>query len=184
MRGEQFNDYDDQNDSKIVDHPTAEVDSGKGEKHVTSSLLHHNDSNMIISNELESANRGADSVLPAYSRFSPLWVRVASRHNKLASLADLDVSSSYPSLTLRRDTLIRKKSTSDPSDQNDSDPSRVLSLDCTEYGSVGRFVPVGESSNCKVIPVVVDSVSAPWLSVWSTCHIFKGNYLVLKSFQR
>ena len=148
--------------------------------------FYHNDSKLITSCDLESANRGFDRRLTKFSSLNSYWVRTASRHSHISALLDPNLASSYPSMfPVRRDSLLRSKqqSSSCYNDQDVSHQKSEIYLDCTEYGNIGRFIPINENFNTEIRPIIVDSSTIPWLAVYSTSNILKDSYLILRPFK-
>ena len=161
----------------------------KTEFHDKSSVFdfYHDDAKLIMSSDLESANKVFEKQLQNYSSLNPHWVRTASRHSFTSALLDPNLALSYPSIhPVRRDSNLRTKQRSSCS-QNNGDLSQLKSetyLDCTEYGNVGRFIPIDENFNTEIRPVIVDSSTIPWLAVYTTSNILKDSFLVMKPFKR
>ena len=148
--------------------------------------FYHDDSNLIMSSDLESVNRTSDRNLSKSIQHNIYWVKAASRYDNLDSLSDPSLASSYPSLLVGRRELTQrsKRPSSNSRDGCIQSDKSELHLDCTEYGNIGRFLPIGENHNTEIQPVIIDSTSIPWLAIFSTSNIAKDTYLVLKSFKR
>ena len=151
------------------------------------SIFYHDDPNLITSTGLESLNRISDRELSKSVQHNMYWVKAASKYGSLQTLADPELASSYPSLLMgRREPPHRSKRLSSTSRDQCSIKTKKaeIYLDCTEYGNIGRFVPMGDNFNTEIQPVIIDSSSVPWLAIYSTSNIPKDSFLVLKSFKR
>ena len=168
---------------------TAEEVATKAEnrKSNSSGTFYHDDPNLIMSTDLESMNRILHRNLSKSVQQNPYWVRAASRYGRLENLADPELMSTYPSLMMgRREPPQRSKRLSSTSkDQCPIQTKKAeIYLDCTEYGNVGRFFPIGDNFNTEIQPIIIDSSSIPWLAIYSTSNITKDSSLVLKPFKR